>query len=539
MLPSGSAKKARIAMVCRLHSAPRASRRKRGRLAPSSTRRGGDRLPEELLTAFAMRRGDTMSRTTCRPPTWVAKTPEPTRRAAATLVVALLFSLAASDVRANTQTQSAAGTCVDDNTGTIGTVAWTSPNNATTSDNAYATVTPGGNNVASHYLKCTGLSFSVHSTAVIQGIQVEWEYKNGSTGTIKDKAVRIVKGGTIGATDKASGSNWPATDTFTAYGSSADLWGDSWTGSDINSANFGAALSAQQSTNSGSPTASVDSVKITVTYTMCGVGRTDAGEQCDDGAVNGAAGSCCSATCTFKPNGTACSDDGHPCTTDTCDGSSNICQHPAGNAGTTCRASAGVCDVAETCTGTSSTCPADGFLSSSTVCRASAGVCDGAENCTGTSASCPADSFLSSSTVCRASAGVCDVAENCTGTSASCPANLFLPSSTVCRTSAGVCDVAENCTGTGANCPADGFLSSSTVCRAAVDVCDAAENCTGTSAACPPDALKPSSTVCRTAAADCDVAANCTGASTACPTDVLNATATPCTADGNPITDDV
>src|SRR5439155_17610125 len=162
---------------------------------------------------------------------------------------------------------------------------------------------------------------------------------NASTGTITDKAVRIVKGGTIGATDKSSGSSWPGADTFTGYGGSADLWGASWTASDINnSGNFGAALSAQQSSGTGSPIASVDSVKITVTYTMCGNGLIDAGEQCDDGAVNGAAGSCCSATCTFKPNGTACTDDGNPCTTDTCNGSSDICQHPAGNAGTPSRA---------------------------------------------------------------------------------------------------------------------------------------------------------------------------------------------------------
>src|SRR5439155_6478346 len=321
------------------------------------------------------------------------------------------------------------------------------------------------NNVASHYLKCTGFSFSVPSTAVIQGIQVEWEYKNGSTGAIKDKAVRIVKGGTIGATDKASGSNWPATDTFTAYGGSADLWGNSWTPSDINSTNFGAALSAQQSSGTGSPTASVDSARITVTYTMCGNGLIDAGEQCDDGAANGAAGSCCSATCTFKASGTGCTDDGNPCTTDTCNGSSDICQHPAGNAGTPSRASAGVCDLAETCTGTSATCPADGFASSSTVCRGSAGTCDVAENCTGTSASCPADVIQPAGTVCHTSAGVCDLAENCTGTSATCP-NSFLPSSTVCRASNGVCDVAENCTGTTAACPADTFQSSSTVCRA-------------------------------------------------------------------------
>jgi hypothetical protein len=50
--------------------------------------------------------------------------------------------------------------------------------------------------------------------------------------------------------------------------------------------------------------------------------------------------------------------------------------------GSTCRSSAGVCDVAETCTGSSATCPADVFSTSATVCRSAAGVCDLAENCT-------------------------------------------------------------------------------------------------------------------------------------------------------------
>jgi hypothetical protein len=98
--------------------------------------------------------------------------------------------------------------------------------------------------------------------------------------------------------------------------------------------------------------------------------------------------------------------------TEACDGSS-CCTTTCtlASSGTTCRASAGVCDVAETCSGTSSTCPADSFQSSSTVCRPSAGVCDVAEICSGSSASCPADGFQSSSVVCRASIGPCDPSE--------------------------------------------------------------------------------------------------------------------------------
>src|SRR5207249_7000910 len=109
-------------------------------------------------------------------------------------------------------------------------------------------------------------------------------------------------------------------------------------------------------------------------------------------AANATAGSCGAENCTFMSAGTACTDDGNPCTTDTCNGSSNLCQHAAGNAGTMCRAATGACDVAETCTGTSATCPPDGVQRNTFVCRAGSGdVCDPAETCDGVSKTCPAD----------------------------------------------------------------------------------------------------------------------------------------------------
>src|SRR5439155_456970 len=194
----------------------------------------------------------------------------------------------------------------------------------------------------------------------------------------------------------------------------------------------------------------------------CGDGHVDSGEQCDLGAQNGQSGSCCTASCTF------------------------------------CRASAGVCDVAETCTGTSATCPSDTVLSSSTVCRAAAGVCDVAETCTGTSATCPSDTFLSSSTVCRAAVDVCDTAENCTGTSASCPADVLKAAGTVCRAAAAECDLAETCTGASTACPTDVFKASGTTCTDDGNVCTI-DVCNGTSATCTHPAGH-AGTVCRASA---------------------------------------
>src|SRR5206468_736367 len=58
---------------------------------------------------------------------------------------------------------------------------------------------------------------------------------------------------------------------------------------------------------------------------------------------------------TVEPAGTSCTDDDNPCTTDVCNGTAGApaCTHPAGNAGTVSRDSAGQCDVADPCTGTS------------------------------------------------------------------------------------------------------------------------------------------------------------------------------------------
>ena len=137
--------------------------------------------------------------------------------------------------------------------------------------------------------------------------------------------------------------------------------------------------------------------------------------------------------------------------------------------GTQCRASAGVCNSAESCTGSAAACPADGFLSAATVCRAAGGVCDAAENCTGSGAACPGDNKLPSSTICRAAAGQCDLAENCDGSTNACPANAFKPNGTSCN-SGDICAVPDQCTA-GTCVAGDGGDSDGD------NVCNASDNC--------------------------------------------------------------
>ncbi|HEX2879724.1 MAG TPA: hypothetical protein VHO25_09300, partial [Polyangiaceae bacterium] len=105
-----------------------------------------------------------------------------------------------------------------------------------------------------------------------------------------------------------------------------------------------------------------------------------------------------------------------------CDGTNNACPTDQVVAsGTLCRGAAGVCDAAESCDG-SNTCPADAKLNGSTTCRpAVLGGCDIAEVCSGGN-DCPADIVVASGVTCRGAAGLCDAAEVCNGTASSCPA---------------------------------------------------------------------------------------------------------------------
>jgi Secretion system C-terminal sorting domain len=79
-----------------------------------------------------------------------------------------------------------------------------------------------------------------------------------------DSFVRLVKGGVlVGNNYGLTSTGWPTTDAYITYGGPADLWGTTWTVSDINSSNFGAAIAAQVQNG----TAQVDHMRITIFVT--------------------------------------------------------------------------------------------------------------------------------------------------------------------------------------------------------------------------------------------------------------------------------
>src|SRR6185369_5450515 len=120
------------------------------------------------------------------------------------------------------------------------------------------------------------------------------------------------------------------------------------------------------------------------------------GGVCDGDAADHCTGTNKNCTDVFQAASATCRDSAGQCdAAETCTGASGSCPADAFQAASTsCTGSSqgGVCDddASDHCTGTDTAC-VDTFQSASIECRADGGQCDVAETCTGTSGSCPAD----------------------------------------------------------------------------------------------------------------------------------------------------
>ena len=155
-----------------------------------------------------------------------------------------------------------AGTGAND--ATVGTVAWTNTGNITSEDGVVASVSNGS---STQYLVATNFGFSIPSGATINGITAEIRRKRGGINTCLDAQINIVKGGVIKTTNKSTGTVLPTSFAYKSYGGSSDLWGESWTYSDINSSGFGFVYRVDRGGGKSAMNPQVDAMRITIDYT--------------------------------------------------------------------------------------------------------------------------------------------------------------------------------------------------------------------------------------------------------------------------------
>lgn len=157
------------------------------------------------------------------------------------------------------------------------TVDWVNPNNITSSNNVYATagLTTGSDVIrVSDYLRADQFAFSIPALATINGIVCSVERKASAASAIRDYAVQMLKNGSIpaGSNDKKNTAvYWSTTEGTVSYGSPTDLWGASWTPTDINNSTTGFAIRCDYIPAYSSATAYVDYMSMTVYYTVDGL----------------------------------------------------------------------------------------------------------------------------------------------------------------------------------------------------------------------------------------------------------------------------
>lgn len=149
-----------------------------------------------------------------------------------------------------------------------GTRNWSNTGNIGSSDNNRATCGALILGDITYYLTATNFGFSIPDDATIDGIVVEIEKSaTGLLANVTDYSVRIIKGGSISGSNLAGSGSWPSSDAYSVYGGASALWGLTWSPTDINSSNFGIAVSANLGGVAVLPTARIDHIRISVYYT--------------------------------------------------------------------------------------------------------------------------------------------------------------------------------------------------------------------------------------------------------------------------------
>ncbi len=150
----------------------------------------------------------------------------------------------------------------------LGSRAWGVTGNAARSDNTYSSAFVDG--TTSEYLYCSHFGFAIPTGSYIQGIVVDTERKSNRTtnGGSRDASVRLINANRmLAGNDRANPTIYGTTDLYDTHGNASDLWGVSWTPSDINDSDFGVAIAVTKPSSSGfAHRVRIDHIRITVYY---------------------------------------------------------------------------------------------------------------------------------------------------------------------------------------------------------------------------------------------------------------------------------
>ncbi|WP_372497296.1 beta strand repeat-containing protein, partial [Flavobacterium panacis] len=162
--------------------------------------------------------------------------------------------------------------------GSTGTT-WLDPSNIESNGVNFATSSSSsGRNSNTRNLVASNFGFSIPTNATIKGISVTIGRFASSNivNYVTDNVVSLIKTGTniTGDNKSLNSTPWSTDNTASStYGGQTDLWGTTLTPLNVNSSSFGVALSATltRSISSGSVTASVAYIQVSVSYTVEGV----------------------------------------------------------------------------------------------------------------------------------------------------------------------------------------------------------------------------------------------------------------------------
>lgn len=163
-----------------------------------------------------------------------------------------------------TETRSA-GTHADD--ASVGTLTWSNPGNAASSNDVYATVS-GGPMTVSHHLKSTNFGFTaIGDSDTLTQLKLRVERKKTSGGTIADKHVYLVIGGVIQTgTDYAdTTTGYTSSDAYAEYTISSGLP----TVAQLKATGFGFVIAVQDRTGA-SWGVDLDHTEVIANYTPAG-----------------------------------------------------------------------------------------------------------------------------------------------------------------------------------------------------------------------------------------------------------------------------